>query len=107
MVHRLFQHSNTDDAFIPTTRTHGPSQLGVAVVDAWKAMEGPSDNRGDYLSDGLHLNARYKNLLIGCGVCFFFACLSWCGTSFLILSPAVTSSHVEYCVVLTRDLLVR
>jgi hypothetical protein len=56
---------------VPATHTNGPSQLGVAVVDAWKAMEGPSDNRGDYLSDGLHLNARYKNLLIGCGVCFF------------------------------------
>jgi lysophospholipase L1-like esterase len=43
---------------VPATHTNGPSQLGVAVVDAWKAMEGPSNNRGDYLSDGLHLNAR-------------------------------------------------
>jgi hypothetical protein len=54
---------------VPATHTNGSSQLGVAVVDAWKAMEGPSDNRGDYLSDGLHLNARYlspRTMWCGC-----------------------------------------
>lgn len=34
-------------------------QLGLPVVDAWAAMEGATNTRGDYLSDGLHLNARY------------------------------------------------
>jgi hypothetical protein len=36
-----------------------PLQLNIPVVDAWTAMEGNTPSRGDYLSDGLHLNIKY------------------------------------------------
>lgn len=37
-------------------------EFSVPVVDAWNAMEGSSSNRGKYLPDGLHLNAKYESL---------------------------------------------
>lgn len=38
-------------------------EFSVPVVDAWTAMEGDSLNRGNYLPDGLHLNAKYVLIL--------------------------------------------
>lgn len=33
-------------------------QFDIPVLDAWSAMEGFSNDRGTYLSDGLHLNDK-------------------------------------------------
>jgi lysophospholipase L1-like esterase len=38
-------------------------KLNVPVVDLWKACEGATDNRGEYLRDGLHLGPKGNNRL--------------------------------------------
>ena len=47
-------------------------QFDVPVLDAWTGLEGQSNNREQYLSDGIHLNAKgnhqlfelFKNMLL-------------------------------------------
>ena len=37
--------------------------LGVPYVDLWEGFEGTSSQRQEYLSDGLHLSAKYSRFM--------------------------------------------